>query len=75
MAKAEKSRTEKIVPRLLDYQSAACFLGLSVQTLRNWVSAGKYPEIRPKRLGGKPLFDRLTLEKFCDSLTTGEGRQ
>ena len=58
----------QITPRLLSYEDAAHYLGLSVQTLRNWMSAGKYPEIRPRKLGGKPLFDRLVLDKFCDSL-------
>jgi predicted DNA-binding transcriptional regulator AlpA len=67
--KPKSQKVETIGPRLLSYEDAARFLGLSTKTLRNWVSLGRYPEIRPKRLGGKPVFDRLVLEKFCDSLS------
>jgi predicted DNA-binding transcriptional regulator AlpA len=66
-------RVEKLAPRLLSYDDAAKFLGLSTKTLRNWVSLGRYPEIRPRKLGGKPIFDRLALERFCDSLMADVG--
>jgi len=67
---ANSKKVEQLTPRLLSYDDAAKFLGLSTKTLRNWMSLGKYPEIRPRKLGGKPVFDRLTLERFCDSLMT-----
>ncbi|MGO9370854.1 MAG: helix-turn-helix domain-containing protein [Syntrophobacteraceae bacterium] len=65
---AQPVKVETISPRLLSYEDAARFLGIAVKTLRNWTAAGKYPEIRPRKLGGKPLFDRIVLERFCDSL-------
>jgi predicted DNA-binding transcriptional regulator AlpA len=62
MGKAEK--------RLLNIREAAEFVGLAEQTLRNRISRNaKYPfPVRPKRIGGKILFDIRDLEKFCNEL-------
>lgn len=67
---AKLTKLDTVQRRLLPYSDAAVYLGLSVKTLRNWVSLNRYPELKPKRLGGKPLFDLRELDKFCDSLQT-----
>ncbi len=68
-------RSDHIAPRLLSYEDAARFLAISTKTLRNWVSLSRFPEIKPKKLGGKPVFDRLVLERFVDSLPTGDSNE
>ena len=61
-------------PRMLCYRDAAAYLGLAEQTLRNRTSRkAKQPlPFRPKRVAGKPVFDRLELDRFCDSLPAEE---
>jgi hypothetical protein len=64
------NKVEVAAPRMLSYKDAALYLGIAVQTLRNKTSrrAKNALPFKPKRLAGKPLFDRLELDRFCDSL-------
>ncbi|MGA2937624.1 MAG: helix-turn-helix domain-containing protein [Syntrophobacteraceae bacterium] len=71
MANPKLIRVETVAPRLMSYQDAAKFLAISTKTLRNWISQNKFPEIRPSKLGGKPVFDLRKLERFCDALKGG----
>ncbi len=67
---AKLSKVEAAAPRMLCYRDAALYLGIAEQTLRNKTSRkAKNPlPFKPKRLAGKPLFDRLELDRYCDSL-------
>jgi hypothetical protein len=55
---------------MLSYRDAASYLGIAEQTLRNRTSrkAERPLPFKPKRVAGKPVFDRLELDRFCDSL-------
>lgn len=58
---------KRIEPRLLSYANAAMYLGLAVNTLRNKCSSGNFP-VKPKKLAGKPVFDRRELDAYLDVL-------
>jgi hypothetical protein len=58
------------IPRLLDIDAAAAYLGLSPKTLRNRLgrkAENPFP-VKPKRHGRKVVFDVRDLDKFADSL-------
>jgi len=60
----------KIQPRLLDIRNSARFLGIAEKTLRNRLGP-KAPcpfPVKPKKIGGKPLFDIKDLNAFVDGL-------
>ncbi len=66
-------KVETIRPRMLSYNDAAKYLGIAVKTLRNWCArnaVNPFP-VRPKKIGGKPLFDLRELDDYLDSLTHG----
>ena len=59
-----------IEPRMLSIEQAAKYIGLSKRTLYNRTapkSKNPFP-IRPKRTLGKPLFDKVELDKWLDTL-------
>jgi hypothetical protein len=68
-----------LAPRLLDVNSAARYLAVSVWTVRDWVAAGllvpvDLPALRPRE-GDRPkarlrrlVFDRAALDEFVDGL-------
>jgi excisionase family DNA binding protein len=64
--------TNNIEPlkRLLNVKEAAMYLGISSRTIYNGVApkAVKPFPVRPKKIGGKVLFDRRDLDDFVDSL-------
>jgi hypothetical protein len=64
------SDAQSIVPRLLDVQSAADYLSVSVWTIRDLEAAGELPRVRLP-LGGRSelrrlLFDRRDLDRLVD---------
>jgi DeoR/GlpR family transcriptional regulator of sugar metabolism len=75
MAK-EKEKREKVIPeirkdqRFVSVDQAAVYLCLSPQTIYNGIAAkAKKPfPIKPRRYGGKPLFEKAELDRFADSL-------
>ena len=74
MANPKSVRVEVIGPRMLSYRDAALYIGIAEKTLRNRTSRrAKNPlPFKPKRVAGKPVFDRLELDRFCDSLKDEE---
>lgn len=56
--------------RLMSVEETAEYLGLARQTLYNRIAPkAKNPfPIRPKRIGGKPLFDRQEVDRYIDGL-------
>jgi len=75
MANPKLVKLETVGPRMLCYRDAALYLGIAEKTLRNRTSRrAKNPlPFKPKRVAGKPVFDRLDLDKYCDALSTEEG--
>jgi len=71
MSKKEKS-SGQYAPRMLSYRDAAFYIGIAEKTLRNRCSRkAKHPlPFKPKRVAGKPVFDRLELDRYCDSLAS-----
>jgi len=65
------AETKQLRPAALSYADAALYLGLSVKTLRNKVSRGEFP-VKPRRLGGKPLFLVAELDSLLSSLPAVE---
>lgn len=66
-----KGRKE-IAPRLLGIDQTAVYLGIAAKTIRNRIGVkAKNPfPIKPKRIGGRVLFDKKELDQYIDSLTT-----
>ncbi|MFZ2447502.1 MAG: hypothetical protein WAW37_14195 [Syntrophobacteraceae bacterium] len=67
---APKFAKVEIRPLLLNYGDAAAALGMATQTLRNGISTGRFPGLKPVYLGNRPLFRLTDLEKFAASLPT-----
>ena len=61
--------------RLLSVKEVAIYLGLSPRTIYNGVAPGsKNPfPVKAKRIGKLVRFDIRDLDKFCDSLSGGNG--
>lgn len=62
-----------IVPRVMDVDWAAAYLGFSRKTLERYMAAGKVKTARfespdnPDRMLDKIVFDRLDLDKFVEN--------
>lgn len=63
-------KVEKIRPRPVSLEDAACYLGLAPKTLRNRTGprAENPLTFKPKRIGRKVVFDVRDLDKFVDGL-------
>lgn len=62
---------KEITPRLLNVDQTAVYLGIAAKTIRNRISLkaeNPFP-VKPKRIGGRVLFDRKDLDSFIDSLS------
>jgi len=60
-----------IKPRLLSVEQTAKYLSLAPKTLRNRLgpkAPSPFP-VRPKKIGGRVLFDIKDLNAFIDQLT------
>jgi predicted DNA-binding transcriptional regulator AlpA len=56
--------------RLYSVEEAADYLGLKPRTIYNGIgpkSKKPFP-VQPKRYGGKPLFEKVELDLYADSL-------
>jgi hypothetical protein len=62
----------EIKPRMLSIEEAASYIGLAAKTIRNRIGAKaeKPFPVRPKRIGGRVLFDIKDLDKYLDALPT-----
>jgi predicted DNA-binding transcriptional regulator AlpA len=69
----QETRRKEIAPRLLGIDQTAVYLGIAAKTIRNRIGLkAKNPfPVKPKRIGGRVLFDKKELDLFIDSLTTG----
>jgi excisionase family DNA binding protein len=56
---------------LVSVPEAARCLGIAEKTVRNWMSAGKFP-VQTVRLGARRLVRRADLELFVDGLGVGQ---
>lgn len=59
-----------ITPRMLSVNEAAQYIGLAAKTIRNRIGPKAmipFP-IRPKRIGGRVLFDVKDLDAYLDRL-------
>jgi Helix-turn-helix domain len=60
-----------LIPRLLDLEAAAAYLGVSPWTVRDLEAAGVLPRVRVPLPGGrdlrKLLFDRADLDRLIDA--------
>ena len=67
----EKVRKE-ITPRMLSVDDAARYIGLAAKTIRNRIGpkAEKPFPVKPKRIGGRVLFDVQDLDTYIDALPT-----
>lgn len=63
------NRTE-IKPRMLSIDQTARYVGLASKTIRNRIGPrAKVPfPVRPKRIGGRVLFDVKDLDAYLDGL-------
>ena len=62
-----------IQPRLLNIEQTARYIGLAPKTIRNRLGP-KAPDpfpVKPKKLGGRVLFDIRDLDRFIDDLEHG----
>ena len=62
-----------IQPRLLNIEQTAKYIGLAPKTIRNRLGP-KAPDpfpVKPKKLGGRVLFDIRDLDQFIDELEHG----
>ena len=53
--------------RLLSIKEMSVYLNIRVQTIRNHLSAGKFP-IPPIKIGGKLLWDKNRVDRYLDKL-------
>lgn len=60
----------EILPRMLSIDQTARYLGLASKTIRNRIGPkAKVPfPIKPKRIGGRVLFDLRELDRYLDGL-------
>ena len=60
----------EIKPRMLSVDEAARYVGLAAKTIRNRIGpkAEKPFPVRPKRIGGRVLFDVKDLDQYLDAL-------
>ncbi len=60
-----------LIPRLLDLEAAATYLGVSPWTIRDLEAAGVLPRVRVPLPGGrelrKLLFDKADLDRLIDA--------
>lgn len=63
---------QDIKPRLYRVEAAAQYLGIAAKTIRNGIGPkAKRPfPIKPKRIGGRVLFDIKDLDAYIDKLNT-----
>ena len=69
--KQEKVKKE-ITPRMLSVDDAARYIGIAAKTIRNRIGPKAtipFP-VKPKRIGGRVLFDVKELDGYLDSLPT-----
>lgn len=62
----------EIRPRMLSVEQTAKYLGLAPKTIRNRIgrkAAILFP-VKPKRIGGRVLFDIKDLDSYLDRLPT-----
>ncbi|WP_435550209.1 helix-turn-helix domain-containing protein [Desulfobacterium sp. N47] len=67
----EKVKKE-IMPRMLSVDETARYIGIAPKTIRNRIGLKAkivFP-IKPKRIGGRVLFDVKDLDAYIDSLPT-----
>jgi excisionase family DNA binding protein len=61
----------RLIPRLLDLEAAAAYLGVSPSTIRDLEAAGVLPRVRVPLPGGrelrKLLFDKADLDQLIDA--------
>ena len=63
-------KERNVRPRMLSVEEAALYIGLAAKTIRNRIgrkAAVPFP-IRPKRIGGRVLFDVKDLDAYLDGL-------
>ena len=56
-----------VLPRMLSVAQTGWYIGLSEKTIRNKLSNRTFP-VRPKKFGGKILFDIIDLDNYLDKL-------
>jgi hypothetical protein len=69
--KQERVKKE-IEPRMLSVDDAARYIGIAAKTIRNRIgpkSKIAFP-VKPKRIGGRVLFDVKELDAYIDVLPT-----
>jgi len=68
--KKETVIKREIKPRMLSVDEAARYVGLAAKTIRNRIGpkAEKPFPVRPKRIGGRVLFDVKDLDQYLDAL-------
>lgn len=62
----------QIKPRMLSVEETARYIGLAPKTIRNRIgrkSTVLFP-VKPKRIGGRVLFDVKELDAYLDGLRT-----
>jgi predicted DNA-binding transcriptional regulator AlpA len=62
----------EIKPRMLSIEETASYVGIAAKTIRNRIGkkAEKPFPVKPKRIGGRVLFDIKDLDKYLDALPT-----
>ena len=60
--------------RLLDIKGLAVYMSLSVQTIRNKLSAGTFP-ICPIRIGRKLLWDKRAVDAYISKKSSKRNRE
>lgn len=71
MKPRDMSRSEVISPRLLNYEQAAQYIGISSIALYRHARDG---EVSAVRLGRSVRFDRHELDRFIDQLAAEQAR-
>lgn len=59
-------------PRMLSVNQTAQYMGLATKTIRNRIgpkATNPFP-VKPKRIGGRVLFDIRDLDSYLDGLPT-----
>ena len=62
----------EIKPRMLSVDDAARYIGIAAKTIRNRIgprAQTPFP-VKPKRIGGRVLFDLKDLDAYLDRLPT-----
>lgn len=63
-------KKKNIAPRMLSVEEAAQYIGLAAKTIRNRIGRKAmipFP-VKPKRIGGRVLFDLRDLDAYLDGL-------